>query len=92
MDEKAQNFVEAAQNDEYAEYKLEDGFVLITDWEGDGSFYPYVILPHEYTDKTEVIDTLLEEAGEFLTFLDVEIETQHLTFAHVIEAEIEVNE
>lgn len=91
MNEKAQQFVEAVQNDEYAEYAIGDNFVLITDWEGDGSFHPYVVLPHQYTDRSEVVDILLEEAGEFLTFSDVEIETQHLTFAHIIGAEIEVD-
>lgn len=39
-------FVRAARDDEYAELKLPNGDVLITDWEGDGVFNPYVV-PHD---------------------------------------------
>lgn len=37
-----EGFIEAVENDEYAELPLETGDVLITDWEGNGIFHPYV--------------------------------------------------
>jgi len=35
--------MQAVKDDEYGEYTLETGDILITDWEGDGFFSPYVI-------------------------------------------------
>jgi hypothetical protein len=37
-----EEFIEAVKNDEYAEYKLENGYVLCTDVEYDGAFAPWV--------------------------------------------------
>jgi len=40
-------FVRAIRNDNYAEYELCDAHTLVTDWEGDGGFYPYIV-PNDY--------------------------------------------
>jgi hypothetical protein len=37
-----EEFIEAVKNDEYAEYELENGYVLCTDVEYDGAFVPWV--------------------------------------------------
>lgn len=89
IEEEAQNFVEAAQNNEYAEYELGDGFTIITDWEGNGDFLPYVVLPDGYEDEVTLLESLQEEAGDFLHCDDLEIAGQnHLTFAHIHGAEL----
>lgn len=91
MNQETQNFIEAVENDEYAEYEIGDGFVLITDWEGDGSFNPYVVLPDGYEDEETLIESLHKQAGHFLHFDDLEIHEQnHLSFAHLYGAEITV--
>ena len=50
-------FIEAIENDEYAELVLPNGDTLITDWEGDGVFFPYVVptseQTYEYQDERE---------------------------------------
>lgn len=91
MNLETENFVRAVENDEYAEYELDDGFVLITNWEGDGMFNPYVVLPDEHHDD-EFVDALLNtEAGHFMDFDDVEIvEQNHLTSVHIYNAELTV--
>jgi hypothetical protein len=43
-DTDAENFASAVENDEYAELELETGDVLVTDWEGNGVFNPYVVV------------------------------------------------
>ena len=92
MDEETQNFVEAVQNDEYAEYELEDGFILITDWEGDGLFDPYVVLPDGFDDVGRVENLLYDEAGDFMTADGVEIEEQnYLTIGYIYGAELTVD-
>lgn len=91
MDLENENFVRAVENDEYAEYELDDGFVMITDWEGDGTFNPYVVLPDKFSDEDEVVELLTEEAGHMMNFDDLEIaEQNHLTFAHLYGAELTV--
>lgn len=54
----ADGFTQAVANDEYAELVLETGDVLITDWEGDGVFNPYV----ETTENNHSIDRDTKEA------------------------------
>lgn len=55
-----EEFIEAAANDEYGEYTLNTGDVLITDWEGDGVFDPFVIPDTSDNDSREVEDELAE--------------------------------
>lgn len=84
-----EDFIEAAQKDEYAELELEPGFVLITDWEGDGSFEPYMVLPDGYEDEETLIESLDKLTHSFMDFDDLEIaEQNHLTFAHLYGAEL----
>lgn len=42
-DTTVEEFREAVRNDEYAEIKVLDNCYLVTDWEGDGSYHPYVV-------------------------------------------------
>ena len=44
-------FIEAIENDEYAELVLPNGDTLITDTEFDGTFNPYVELTNDHGDK-----------------------------------------
>lgn len=46
-----QNFLQAARDDEYAEYELDIGFTLCTDWQGDGAFLPWVEPGKEIPEK-----------------------------------------
>ena len=75
-DEKAA-FISAIQADEYAEYELPNGDVLITDWEGDGEFYPY-ILPNNEADisdhgkRADETAELIQSALEDFTLVDIE--------------------
>ena len=36
-------FIKAVDNDSYAELLLDNGDTLVTDWEGDSYFLPYVV-------------------------------------------------
>lgn len=57
-------FVQAVENDEYAEYVVASGLFLITDWEGDKAFLPYVV---DLNDRTErEVDDLLADNAPFL--------------------------
>mgnify|MGYP006928085756 CR=1 FL=1 len=38
-----EEWIKAARNDEYAEFVLDTGDIIVTDWEGDGDFFPYVM-------------------------------------------------
>jgi hypothetical protein len=57
-----ERFLAAVKDDEYAEYELGDGYTLVTDWEGDGSFNPYVVPPDgdDGTNQQRVSDLLTE--------------------------------
>ena len=52
-----ENFKDAVREDEYAELTLPNGDTLITDWESDGVFFPYVVptseQTYEYQDERE---------------------------------------
>jgi len=54
--EAVRNFIAAVESDEYAEVELKNGDTLVTDWEGDGHFHPYIV-PAE-----GVADTLADDA------------------------------
>lgn len=43
MTDEKEEFIEAVENDEYAEITLSTGDTLVTDWEGDGVFNPYAV-------------------------------------------------
>jgi len=93
MNEETQNFVDAVQNDEYAEHKLEDGFVLITDWEGDGMFNPWVVLPEGFENEDEVLENLIgEETNHFMSFEGHEFVEQEddFNYVHLYGAELTV--
>lgn len=45
-----QTFITGVEQDEYAELRLRTGDTLITDWEGDETFNPYII-PRDGTDE-----------------------------------------
>lgn len=57
-----QNFLKAAEEDEYAEVELGDGYTLITDWEGDGTFMPYVQPPEDDSGENDHhVDDMLHD-------------------------------
>lgn len=65
-------FIDAVENDIYEELDLGGGFTLITDWEGDESFHPYVVPPQEnHTVDKDTVEILLENV-DFLTVTRVE--------------------
>jgi hypothetical protein len=63
MSEK-ENFIQAVEDDEYAEYELSCGAVLITDWEGDGLFNPYVVTYDIDDGVTNVSQRIVDEITE----------------------------
>ncbi len=65
-------FTDAVTNDEYAEYELQNGDILITDWEGDGTYHPYVVpteSPHNDDDAAATV------AQSIATAFDVRVNT-----------------
>lgn len=60
MKDDKQNFIQAIEEDEYAEYRLATEDVLVTDWEGDGTFNPHVVPSYERVDRAEVIAEQIE--------------------------------
>lgn len=62
MSEK-QEFIKAISNDQYAEWEISEDLVLITDWEGDSYFNPYVLdLECQYTK--EEIETIMDNVTQ----------------------------
>jgi hypothetical protein len=59
-----ENFIQAVKNDEYAEYELPCGAVLITDWEGDGVFNPYVVTYHIDDGITNAEQKIVDDITE----------------------------
>jgi len=96
MNEETQNFVDAVQNDEYAEYELEDGIVLITDWEGDGMFNPWVVVPSGFIidEGDSLFELIGEETDHFMSFDELEFVEQEDEFNYVqlYGTELEVEE
>jgi len=64
--ENKEQFYQAIKNDTYAEYILQESpkLVVITDWESDGYFYPYVVVPSEFDNKQKLDDLLCEHMPE----------------------------
>jgi hypothetical protein len=71
MTETKEEFLEAVENDELAEFELPTGDILVTDWEGDGHFDPY-ILPKSSAPGDEIVAEILEEAIRDVFDFDVE--------------------
>ena len=61
-----ENFKKAIEEDEYAEFELGDGYVLITDHEFDGTFNPYIHPPEDDDgENIQKVDDMLCEADIF---------------------------
>ena len=61
-------FMEAIENDEYAEFVLNEEdpeLILITDWESDHFINPYVIIPENYEDTDTVRELIEDNFPEF---------------------------
>lgn len=68
MSDTVEKFEKARLTDGYGEYHLDTGYVLVTDWEGDNSFNPYVV-PEKGTDLNEDnMDKVREEINETFSF------------------------
>jgi len=80
-------FMEAIENDEYAEFILNEEdpeLILITDWEGDHFINPYVIVPDGYEDNEEVGGLLTENFTEFGDIHTEYVEQQeNVNYVHV---------
>jgi len=61
--ETKEEWLEAARNDTLAEYELETGDVIVTDWEGEGRFFPYVI-PKESSENSDIAAEAIQNAIE----------------------------
>ena len=61
-------FMEAIENDEYAEFVLNENdpeLILITDWESDHLINPYVVIPENYEDTENVRELIEDNFPEF---------------------------
>jgi hypothetical protein len=76
MSEK-ENFIQAVEDDEYAEYELSCGAVLITDWEGDGVFNPYVVIYDIDDDVTDLDRVIGDQIAEAFNVRVTHIETDY---------------
>lgn len=49
------NFIKAVKKDEFAEVKIRAGYDahLVTDWEGDGEFVPFIVVNHISKEKRD---------------------------------------
>jgi hypothetical protein len=61
QEKERENFIQAVRNDEYAEYELKEDLVVITDWEGYGSFWPYVVDSEDQYNEEQVSNALTEQ-------------------------------
>jgi len=63
-----ETFTEAVRDDDYAELELSTGDVLITDWEGDGTFHPYVVMTgdHGTAHPTDILDDVAQAIQDAL--------------------------
>lgn len=61
--ETKKEWLEAARNDTLAEYELETGDIIVTDWEGEGGFFPYVI-PKESSENSDIAAEAIQNAIE----------------------------
>lgn len=82
MTDQETEFKRAVRADNYAEYNLRDDLVIVTDWEGDGEFYPYVVIEGDYSEQE--VDDILCEDQDLFTCEGIEIEEgQNIDFAHI---------
>jgi hypothetical protein len=68
MTDEIENWVQAAQNNEYAEFELEDGIMLITRWLDSYEFKPFITVPEEFDHRDKLDNLVEEEVGEFVNF------------------------
>lgn len=84
MSDDVENFIAAVQEDEYAELELSTGDILITDWEGDGVFNPYVVEGGQHGDKhpTDILDDIMTAIEDKLgvTVYDIEYAPENNAF------------
>jgi len=73
MTTEKENFIEALENNEYAEYRLDNNYVLITDMDSE----PYVHVTNEnYKGSEHIIEVLEDEILDIFTWRDSEVYTQ----------------
>lgn len=63
-----EQFQEALYNDDYAEYQLDTGDILVTDWEGDGYIFPSVIPEESEHNSDEAMALIKEELQDLFDF------------------------
>jgi hypothetical protein len=73
MNQEKQNFIEALENNEYAEYSLDNEHTLITDMDS----MPYVHVSNEnYESHEKIIEFLENQILDIFTWDNSEIYTQ----------------
>lgn len=85
----ATEFRDAVESDEYAEYDLDENgqYTLITDWEGDGLFNPYVVVDPYTTNDVDADESMRQTVVEERT-LELLDESE---LVHVDEAEYDAS-
>jgi len=66
--------MQAVKDDEYGEYTLETGDIVITDWEGDGFFSPYVIPEASPRNDDEAMANISSSIESELEFKVIRVE------------------
>lgn len=88
MNQEELEFVRAVRSDSYAELEIGDGLVVVTDWESDGTFLPYIVVLDEENWTEEEVDNALLENQNLFSFEGVELEEQNqLTVGNIIAPE-----
>ena len=63
-----EGFMEAIENDKYAEFVLNEEdpeLILITNWESDHYINPYVVIPENYENEEKVWELITDNFPEF---------------------------
>lgn len=90
MTDEIVNFAQAAKKNEYAEYEIEESYVLISNREADKAFIPWVILPEEFDEEETVLKNQIKKETEGVMKFDKIEKPKGEQFAMIHGAEIEV--
>lgn len=63
-----EEWIKAARNDEHAEFVLSTGDIIVTDWEGDNEFHPYVMPVGSENDSHDAEADIKEAIKDDLGF------------------------
>ena len=94
MTDKKQEFISAIENDECCEWEISEDLVLVTVWEGDGYFNPYVLdLECQYSEDEvmTILDNTTNDVFNFevLWFEDSNNESYNIYYPEGLDCEYE---